>query len=180
VFHCRLAYPVALRVKGGFVLPSERPTAMRHHRRMATVELSVTIRRPLGDVYRVLTTPESTPRWSSNAVEEHTTTEGPIRVGSRRRATVRRLGGGTTQNEIEVTALEPERSIAVRSVEAPVPFSSSWTFTPVDGATRVDWHWDFAMRGWLRPFGGLLTRSFSRTFRRDLDRLKSMMESGEL
>ena len=147
---------------------------------MATVECSVTIARPVSDVYRVLTKPELTPRWSSNAIEEHVTTPGPIQVGSRRRATVRRIGGGTTQNEIEVTALEPERSIAVRSVEAPVPFSSSWTFTPVDGGTRVDWHWDFEMKGWLRPFDGLLGPIFRRTFRRDLDRLKSMMEADEL
>jgi uncharacterized protein YndB with AHSA1/START domain len=147
---------------------------------MATVQVSVTIGRPLADVYRVLTTPELTPRWSSNAVEEHMTTPGPIGVGSRRRATVHRLGGGTTENEIEVTELDRERRIAVRSVTAPVPFTSAWTFAPVDDGTRVDWRWDFEMSGWLRPFDGLLGPIFARTFRRDLDRLKSMMESGQL
>ena len=103
---------------------------------MATVELSVTIARPVADVYRVLTTPELTPRWSSNAIDEHVTTAGPLRVGTRRHATIRRFGGGTTENEIEVTELEPERRIAVRSVQAPVPFTSTWSFTPVDGGTR--------------------------------------------
>ena len=147
---------------------------------MAKVDVSVTIARPVSDVFRVLTTPELTPRWSSNAIEEHVTTPGPLRVGARRRATVRRFGGGTTENEIEVTELEPERRIAVRSVEAPVPFTSTWSFTPVDGATRVDWRWDFAMTGWLRPFDALLGPTFSRSFRRDLDRLRSMMEAGEL
>jgi uncharacterized protein YndB with AHSA1/START domain len=131
-------------------------------------------------VYRVLTTPELTPRWSSNAIEEHMTTPGPVRVGSRRRATVRRPGRGTTENEIEVTAIEPERSMAVRSIEAPVPFTSSWTFTPVGDATRVDWRWDFQLRGWMRPVDVILGPTFGRTFRRDLDRLKSMMETGEL
>jgi uncharacterized protein YndB with AHSA1/START domain len=147
---------------------------------MATVELSVTIARPVSDVYRVLTTPELTPRWSSNAIEEHMTTPGPVRVGSRRRATVRRPGRGTTENEIEVTAIEPERSMAVRSIEAPVPFTSSWTFTPVGDATRVDWRWDFQLRGWMRPIDIILGPTFGRTFRRDLDRLKAMMETGEL
>ena len=147
---------------------------------MATVELSVTIARPVSDVYRVLTTPELTPRWSSNAIEEHMTTPGPVRVGSRRRATVRRPGRGTTENEIEVTAIEPERSMAVRSIEAPVPFTSSWTFTPVGDATRVDWRWDFQLRGWMRPIDVILGPTFGRTFRRDLDRLKAMMETGEL
>ena len=147
---------------------------------MATVKVSVTIARPVSDVYRVLTTPELTPRWSSNAIEEHMTTPGPVRVGSRRRATVRRPGRGTTENEIEVTAIEPERSMAVRSIEAPVPFTSSWTFTPVGDATRVDWRWDFQLRGWMRPIDIILGPTFGRTFRRDLDRPKSMMETGEL
>ena len=147
---------------------------------MATVDLTVTIARPVADVYRVLTTPELTPRWSANAIEEHVTTPGPIAIGSRRRATVRRFGGGTTENEIEVTAIEPERSVAVRSVEAPVPFTSCWTFTPVDTGTRLDWRWDFALSGWMRPFDGLLGPMLARTFRRDLDRLRSMMEAGTL
>jgi uncharacterized protein YndB with AHSA1/START domain len=147
---------------------------------MAHVDLSVTIDRPVAEVYRVLSTPELTPRWSASAVEEHVTTPGPIAVGSRRRATVRRFGGGTTQNEIEVTEIEPERRLAVRSVEAPVPFTSAWTFTPVDDGTRVDWIWDFELPVWLRPFGGLVGALFERSFRPDLARLKSMLESGEL
>lgn len=147
---------------------------------MATVELTITIDRPVADVYRVLTTPELTPSWSANAIEEHVTTPGPIGVGSRRRATVRRFGGGTTENEIEITELEPERRVAVRSIESLVPFTSSWRFTPDDAGTRVDWRWDFALSGWLRPFDGLLALMFERAFRRDLERLKSMMDSGEL
>ena len=147
---------------------------------MAEVVLSVAIDRPVADVFRVLSTPELTPRWSANAIEEHVTTPGPMTVGSRRRATVRRFGGGTTENEIEVTELEPDRRIAVRSVESVVPFSSSWTFTPVDGGTRVEWRWQFEMTGWLRPLDGLVRLVFERTFQRDLGRLKSMLEAGEL
>lgn len=148
--------------------------------RMARVDLHVTIDRPVADVFRVLSTPELTPRWSANAIEEHATTPGPARVGSRRRATVRRIGRGTTENEIEVTEIEHERRIAVRSVEAVVPFTSAWTFTPVGGGTRVDWRWDFEIGGWLRPFDRLVGAVFARAFRPDLDRLKWMMESGDL
>ena len=147
---------------------------------MARVDLNVTIDRPVADVFLVLSTPELTARWSRNAIEEHSTTPGPARVGSRRRATVRRVGGGTTENEIEVTDLEPDRRIAVRSIESVVPFTSAWTFTPVDGGTRVDWRWDFAIGGWTRPFGRLIGAVFARAFRPDLDRLKSLMEAGEL
>lgn len=157
-----------------------RATSTRHHRLVAHVDLSVTIDRPVVDVYRVLSTPELTPRWSRSALEEHMTTPGPIAIGSRRRATVRGFAGRTAENEIEVTDLEPERRLAVRSIEAPVPFTSSWTFTAVDGGTRVDWIWDFEMPSWVRPFDGLMGVLFARSFRPDLARLKSMMESGDL
>jgi uncharacterized protein YndB with AHSA1/START domain len=147
---------------------------------MATVELTITIDRPVADVYRVLTTPELTPSWSANAIEEHVMTPGLVGVGSRRRATVRRFGGGTTENEIEITELEPERRVAVRSIESLMPFTSSRRFTPDDAGTRVDRRWDFALSGWLRPFDGLLALMFECAFRRDLERLKSMMDSGKL
>ena len=39
---------------------------------------------------------------------------------------------------------------------------------------------NFEMKGWLRPLDPLLGPIFGRTFRRDLGRLKSMMETGEL
>jgi uncharacterized protein YndB with AHSA1/START domain len=155
-------------------------TPIRQDAQVARVELTVTIARPAADVFHVVSTPELAMRWSSNAIEEHITTSGPLGVGSRRRATVRGFGGGTTQNEIEVTDYEPGRRLSVRSIEAPVPFTSEWTVTPVDSGTRVDWRWDFRPRGWQRPFGPLVGFVFRRTFEPDLARLKSMMEAGEL
>lgn len=147
---------------------------------MAKVHLSVTIDRPVSDVYDVLTTPELTPRWSASAIEEHMTTPGPPAVGSRRRATLRRMGGGTTENEIEIVELEPERRVAVRSLESIAPFTASWTFMPVGGGTRVDWDWDFQLTGPLRLLGPLVTWSFARSFQHDLERLRSMLEDREL
>ena len=61
---------------------------------MATIDFTIRIERSVEDVFRVLTTPELTPLWSESAIEEHVTTPGPVGVGSRRRATVRRLGEG--------------------------------------------------------------------------------------
>ena len=147
---------------------------------MTRVDLTVTIDRAAEDVFRVLSDPSTTPRWSSNALEEHVTTDGPIGIGSRRRAVVRGFGGGTTENEAEVTSFEPNRRIALRSIESPVPFATAYSLTPIGGRTRVDWSWVFELRGWQRPLGPLLRSMFGRSFRADLARLKAMMESGEL
>jgi uncharacterized protein YndB with AHSA1/START domain len=144
------------------------------------IECTITIERPPADVFHVVSTPELATRWSSNAIEEHMTTSGPLGIGSRRRATVRRFGGGTTENEIEVTAYEPGRHLAVRSVEAPVPFTSAWTVTPAGDGSHIDWRWDFELRGALGLLGPFLVVSFRRAFEADLARLKSLMEAGDL
>ena len=102
---------------------------------MTTAAMSVTINRPVDDVFRVLTTPEDTPKWSSSAVEEQLTSPGPVGVGSTRRAVVRSFGGRTTTNEAIVTVFEPNRRVAMRTISAPVPFEAAWSFTALPDGT---------------------------------------------
>jgi len=53
-------------------------------------------------------------------------------------------------------------------------------FERVTSGTRVDWTWELAPRGFLKLAGPLLTRVFTRQFRKDLNTLKDMMEAGAL
>lgn len=145
---------------------------------MAEAQLSVTISRPLEEVFAVLTDPEKTPKWSSPAVEEHWITPGPPAIGSRRVA-VTRLLGRRSQNIAEVTAYEANRMWEMKSVSGP-PFVVRAIFAPVEGATRVDWTWTLLQRGPIRPFGPIVARLFGLLFARDLVRLKRMMDTGEL
>ena len=147
---------------------------------MTTATMSVTIHRPVADVFTVLSTPELTPRWSPSAIEEHMTTAGPVGIGSRRHATVKAFGGRTMENETEVTAFERNRRMEMKSISGPLDFRAGWTFHEVAGGTRVDWIWDFHGRGLFRATGPLLAGAFKWQFQKDLNRLKAMMEAGEL
>lgn len=147
---------------------------------MTVARMSVTIARPVEDVFRVLTMPEDTPKWSASAVEERLTSPGPVGVGSTRHATVRTFGGRTTTNETIVRAFEPNRRVAMRTISAQVPFEAAWSFDKVAGGTRVDWAWSFEFAGVARLFGPAFGRYFRRSLERDLARLKAMMEAGEL
>ena len=64
-------------------------------------------------------------------------------MGSRRRAVVKGLFGGTMESVMEVTELEPNRTLALRLVSASWGGSgrTKYTLTPVAGGTRVDWRW---------------------------------------
>ena len=145
---------------------------------MADARLSVTISRPLEEVFAVLTDPEKTPKWSASAVEERWITPGPPAIGSRRLA-VTQLMGRRSQNIAEVTAYEPNRMWEMKSVSGP-PFVARAEFARTDGGTRVDWTWSFDLQGAMRPFGPLVAWLFGRLFAKDLVRLKRMMETGEL
>ncbi len=147
---------------------------------MTTADLSITIGRPVGYVFKVLTTPDDTPKRSFSAVEEQLTSPGPVGIGSTRRALVRSFGGRTTTNETVVTAFEPNRLVAMRTISAPVPFEVAYAFTALPAGTRVDWTWSFELTGVARLFGPLLAAHFRRGLQHDLSRLKQMMESGEL
>jgi hypothetical protein len=53
-------------------------------------------------------------------------------------------------------------------------------FEPVEGGTRVDLAYTFDLGRATPLIGPVLTRLFARQMARDLARLKTMMESGEL
>jgi uncharacterized protein YndB with AHSA1/START domain len=148
--------------------------------RVSVVSLSVTILRPAGDVFAVLSDVGNAARWSSALVEE-LLTPGPLRVGSRRRAVVPGFAGRTMENEMELTELVPDRRLAMRGV-AGFPFSVRILaeLEPANGGALLRWTTYLEPRGIARLLGPVLAASYRRSFARDLARLKTMMESGAL
>ena len=149
---------------------------------MAKANVTVAIARPVEDVFAVLTDPTLTPRWAANAIKGELLTEGPVRVGSRRRAVVKGLLGRTMESVMEVTDLEPNRTLALRLISASWGGSgrTRYTLAAEGNATRVDWMWELKPGGFLAPFARPLMAVFERLFQRDLENLKAMMESHAL
>jgi uncharacterized protein YndB with AHSA1/START domain len=147
---------------------------------MATVKLGVTISRPVEDVFAVLSDVENVPRWSPRTIEEKLLTPGPLGVGSRRRAVIKGFAGRPMVNEAEMVEFEPNRKMVVRLIDAPFPARIVIDFLPVGRGTRLDWAAEVTPRGLLRPAGPLLLRFYRWAFQKDLDNLKTLMESGRL
>jgi uncharacterized protein YndB with AHSA1/START domain len=146
---------------------------------MANADVSVTIARPVEDVFAVLTDPTLAPRWAASAIKGELLTPGPPGVGSRRRAVVKGFFGGTFESVMEVTELEPNRTLALRLISASWGGSgrTKYTLTPVAGGTRVDWHWEMEPGGVMKPFSRPLMAVLQRGFQRDVNNLKAMMEN---
>jgi uncharacterized protein YndB with AHSA1/START domain len=149
---------------------------------MANADVSVTIARPVEEVFAVLTDPTLAPRWAANAIKGELLTVGPPGVGSRRRAVVKGLFGRTMESVMEVTEFEPSRMLALRLISASWGGSgrTQYTLTPVGGGTRVDWRWEMEPGGVMKPFGRPLMAIVQRLFQKDVNNLKAMMESNAL
>jgi uncharacterized protein YndB with AHSA1/START domain len=148
--------------------------------RVSVVSLSVTILRPVGDVFAVLTDVGHAATWSS-ALEEQLLTPGPLRVGSRRRAVVPGIAGRIMENEMELTELVPDRRLAMRGIAGfPFPVRIIAELEPADGGARLHWTTYLEPGGLVKLVAPVLAAGYRRSFAKDLAKLKSMMESGAL
>ena len=146
----------------------------------ASTTMTVTIARPVVDVFAVLSDVEKVATWSSNTIKETLLTPGPLRKGSRRRAVIKGFAGRTMVNEAEMVEFEPNRRMVVEVLDAPIPAQIVIEFTPVDGGTRLDWTGIVSPRGILAPTAFLIARFYRMAFEKDLRNLKATMERGEL
>jgi uncharacterized membrane protein len=140
---------------------------------------SITIDRPIDEVFAVISDVENDPKYSSQVVEAQRTTPGPIAVGSRGQI-VTKVMGRRVASTGEVTEFEPYRRYGWRLTSGPVPLSGSITFSIGDCGTQVDATIEATPRGLLRIAGPLFAAIAGRQLWRDLTTCKKLMEAGRL
>lgn len=141
--------------------------------------VSVQIARHPEDVFAVIADVERNARWSSASVEGHLITPGPVRVGSRA-SEVSRLAGRRIEVVSEVVEFVPGRRLAYVTSGGPFPFAGAFTTEPYDAGTRLTASFEVGLRGPVRIGGGLLRLLVRRQLASDLERLRRLMETGEL
>src|SRR4051794_8463242 len=146
---------------------------------MSNVTRAITVRRPIEDVFAVLTDVEKTGTWFPGEVRETWTSPPPHGLGSTRHAVVR-MFGRRSENDAVVTAYEPPRLAVMRGTSPNAPFTATLVFAPDGDGTRVEVTTDFEFRGAMRVFGPLIAAAYGEAWARGLANLKRLMESGSL
>jgi uncharacterized protein YndB with AHSA1/START domain len=146
---------------------------------MSSVTSSITIRRPIEDVFAVLTDVEQTGKWFPGNVEEHWTSPAPHGVGSTRHAVVTMLGR-RTENDAVATEYRPPHRAVMKGTSPNAPFVVELTFARDGDDTDVEVISEISLRGAARIFGPLVTAMYGRAWARGLTNLKRLMESGAL
>jgi hypothetical protein len=86
----------------------------------SSVRSSITINRPIEDVFAVLTNVENTEKWFPGDVKEWWTSPPPHGVGSTRHASFR-MGLMTTENDAVATVFEPPHRASMKGTSKNAP-----------------------------------------------------------
>jgi uncharacterized protein YndB with AHSA1/START domain len=140
------------------------------------IEVSTQIAAEPAAVFAVVADYTQAPRWQRATTAAAWITDPPTRVGSRHRQTTRFLGRDMSAS-YEVTALEPGRSITIRSIDAPFPMTITRTVEAVNGGTRVTEVSEGGPTGLARTIAPVMAPMARRSIRRDYERLRRLLEA---
>lgn len=144
---------------------------------MFTAEADVTINRPLEEVFTFVSTPAEFPRWQNGVLESRQTTAGPVGLGSTG-TIVREAMGRKDETGWEVTDFKANAGYTVTSTgRATVSYVLTYTFTAVEGGTRVHARFQGEAHGLAKPLEGMIANSVKKDWQEDHQHLKTLLES---
>jgi hypothetical protein len=140
------------------------------------VVTEVDIARPRAEVAAYASDPDRATSWYDNIVAVEWETPRPLAVGSRVAFAARFLGRRLAYT-YEVRELVPAERFVMRSDAGPFPMETTytWSDTP-SGGTRMALRNRGAPAGLARLAAPLVARAVARANRKDLDRLRSVLE----
>jgi uncharacterized protein YndB with AHSA1/START domain len=142
------------------------------------VEASVTVKRPIGEVFAALSDWTTSSTWISGTQSVTKTSDGPIGVGSTWH-TVGKAVGRAVEADVTVTDLEPDHRYAW-AIDRPFKATTTWTFESVDGGTRVDQVIDGELEGFFRLAQPVMLPMMKRQIQHDLETFRDLMDAKAL
>jgi uncharacterized protein YndB with AHSA1/START domain len=96
---------------------------------------SVTINRPVEEVFAYVTDTSNDPAWHTDILEARRTSEGPVGIGTTWHLRFK-PAMGVSEGETEVVAFEPNRKEVQQGVMGPMQPTLTYLFEPADRGTR--------------------------------------------
>jgi uncharacterized protein YndB with AHSA1/START domain len=141
-------------------------------------KISTEIERPVERVFPYFVELERVPRWYSAVQSVARLDGGPVRQGTRCRF-VRRLGGVTVENVVEVSECVPNRAFGLVSLTGPTPFRYHYDLAPTETGTLVALTGEISGEGLPGPMA-LLSPLAETFFRRGMvQNLRALKELAE-
>jgi uncharacterized protein YndB with AHSA1/START domain len=145
-------------------------------RTMVEVNGEILIERPVEQVFDFVANQENEPQYNPEMRVAKKITEGPIGVGTSFHAEMTGRGRVVPMT-IWVTEFERPHQIRERVEMRSMDLTGGLDFEPIDGGTRMRWHWDLSPSGVLRFMGPLVAGMGRRQEQRIWSGLKRVLES---
>jgi uncharacterized protein YndB with AHSA1/START domain len=140
---------------------------------MPQAERTVTIQRPVADVFTFVANHDNDTQWRPGVVEMRKSSgEG---VGERWYQRVKGPGGRQVPADIEVTQLEPNRVLAFRTVEGPVRPAGRYELADENGGTRFTFSLNAELTGLKKLMSPMVQKQMNAEVG-NLDNLKRVLE----
>jgi uncharacterized membrane protein len=137
----------------------------------------IVIDRPRAEVASYAGDPNNAPEWYANIKSVEWQTPPPIQIGSRL-AFVAHFLGRRLAYTYEITELIPGERLVMRTAEGPFPMETTYTWEPVgERGTRMSLRNRGEPSGFGKLAAPLMASAMRRANRKDLERLKSVLEA---
>jgi uncharacterized protein YndB with AHSA1/START domain len=121
--------------------------------------------------------PSNAPEWYVNIKTVEWKTRPPLAVGSRM-AFVAQFLGRRLAYTYEIVELVPQERLVMRTAEGPFPMETAYAWEPQgDGRTKMTLRNRGEPRGFSKVVGPLMAAAIRRANRKDLARLKALLEA---
>jgi 2-polyprenyl-6-methoxyphenol hydroxylase-like FAD-dependent oxidoreductase/carbon monoxide dehydrogenase subunit G len=162
---------------GYFIGIGIRPEHIRGE--VDSIAASIEVSRRPEEVFSYATDLSRFPEWQGNVVSAQWDDSAPLGVGSRA-AVIRRVGPRTLATTEEITELSPPRSSTVRGVGCSTTAIAKTTIEPLDNGnrSRVTITFEFEANGIGRLLLPLVIRQVRKQLRRNVEKLKAVLERG--
>ena len=142
------------------------------------VEASITVKRPIGEVFAALSDWTNSSTWISGTQSVAKTSAGVIGVGTTWHSVGKVVGRAIDAN-VMVTEFEPDHRYAW-VIDRPFKATATWTLESVEGGTRVDQTIDGEPEGFFKLARPVLLPMMRRQVQNDLDTFRDLMDAHAL
>lgn len=143
---------------------------------MVRFETTVTIDRPVQEVFAFVRDPETVPQWQAGVVAVETEQQGPLQAGSKL-TEIRRFLGRELRSTLQITALDENRTLNLKVLEGPIPFSVNQDFEDQGGSTKVTVVGEGEPGGLFKLAEPIVGKAAERQLKADFETLKDLLEA---
>jgi carbon monoxide dehydrogenase subunit G len=141
---------------------------------MIKAENTISIMKPVEDVYAYTSDPNKTSEWQSG-VESVEYPEGTPKVGTQF-TEVRKFMGREMNTTLEITALEPNVKYAAKTLTGPISYEVIVTFEKEGEGTKMTTVIEGETGGFFKLAEGMVAKQLKKSVEESGQRLKSLLE----